>query len=99
MSTREQPPQRGLWVHWIGDFITAAVLLTTLAIGWGRITTEITQLKERQIAIESAGERGRAELKEDVNRRLDNLQRTLERIDDKLDRAALTRSIENKMSR
>lgn len=88
-----ESPQRGLWVHWIGDFITAAVLLATLAVGWGRITTEIGILKERQLAIESQGERGRTELKEDVNRRLDNLQRTLERIDDKLDRAALTRDI------
>ncbi len=83
-----ESPQRGLWVHWIGDFITAAVLLATLAVGWGRITTEIGQLKERQLAIEAQGERGRAELKEDVNRRLDNLQRTMERVEDKLERAA-----------
>lgn len=85
-------PIRGLWVHWIGDFITAAILLATLAVGWGRITTQIEQLKERQSAIEVAGERGRTELKEDVNRRLDTLQRTLERIDDKLDRSALLRN-------
>ena len=80
-----------VWWTWVGDFITAAVLLATLAVGWGRITTEIEQLKQRQIAIEQSNDAARRELKEDVNRRLDMMHRTLERIDDKLDRNVILR--------
>jgi hypothetical protein len=60
-------------------------MLITIAIGYGRMDARVEELAKAQKATDAA----RLELKEDVNKRVELIQRTLERIDDKLERLVI----------
>lgn len=79
-------PVNGATKFWIGQAVVLSALLIAGGIGWGELSMEVATLKERQSNHEAAGESARLELKHDFNTRLDSMQVTLNRIEDKLDR-------------
>jgi hypothetical protein len=81
----EERRKYGVWVHWVGDAVSLLTMLITIAIGYGRMDARVEELAKAQKATDAA----RLELKEDVNKRVELIQRTLERIDDKLERLVI----------
>lgn len=87
----ERRRSSGLWVHWVGDAVSLAVVLAVGFIGYGELKEANRQEGMRLEKVEAKVEaqqrqsnEDRREMKNDIQRELQNLVTSIGAIDSKL---------------
>jgi hypothetical protein len=84
----EPKPAWQRFAPFISDGISLVAILFALAVSWGKFDERLSNLEKKDI---EAGQRTH-EIKQDIQRELDRIGRSQERLEDKMDRVLRDRT-------
>lgn len=84
-------PAGGVWIHWIGDAISLAVMLIGLAVAWGGLNERLVAVEKQTARQEQQATSDRRELKADIQRELAAITTSIQALDAKLTQVLLVR--------
>lgn len=90
----------GIWVHWVGDFISLIVLGGTFLIAWGtlqesnrQITLRVEKVEHKVEEQQKADIEQRRDMKNDIQRELQNVTSSIANLDAKITAVLMNRSV------
>lgn len=83
--------KKGVWVHWIGDFVSLVIMLITFSVGYGKMQAQseedrraVAEVKHTLEQEKLTRDSERKELKTDIQNQLTNINNSLGALDSKL---------------